>query len=72
MLNTDAYAEVTDRHVELANDLAWLGSLLDNLEPSADDPQQGVSRSHPAVQMEGAIDDEQLAVRLVAITRLAE
>ena len=72
MLNTDLYAEVIDRHVELASDLAWLGSLLDNLDPSDDDPRQPVSRSHPAVQIEGAIDDEQLAERLVAITQLAE
>jgi hypothetical protein len=72
MLNTDAYAEVIDRHVELASDLAWLGSLLDNLDPSADDPRQRISRSHPAVQIDGAIDDEQLAGRLVAITQLAE
>jgi hypothetical protein len=71
MLNTDRYAEVIDRHVELASDLAWLGSLLDNLDPS-DDPRQRVSRSHPAVQIEGAIDDDQLAQRLVAIAQLAE
>jgi hypothetical protein len=72
MLNTDVYAEIIDRHVELASDLAWLGSLLDNLDPSDDDPRQRVSRRHPAVQIEGAIDDEQLAQRLVAITQLAE
>ena len=28
MLNADVYAEVIDRHVELAGDLAWLSSLL--------------------------------------------
>ncbi len=72
MLSTDLYAEVIDRHVELASDLAWLGSLLDNLDPSDDDPRRRVSRSNPAVQVEGAIDDEQLADRLVAIAQLAE
>jgi hypothetical protein len=72
MLNTDRYAEVIDRHVELASDMAWLGSLLDNLDPSDDDPRQRVSRSHPAVQIEGAIDDEQLVQRLVTIAQLAE
>jgi hypothetical protein len=71
MLSTDRYAEVIDRHVELASDVAWLGSLLDNLDPS-DDPRQRVSRNHPAVQVEGAIDDDQLVQRLVAITQLAE
>jgi hypothetical protein len=72
MLNTDLYAEVIDRHVELASDLAWLGSLLDNLDPSDEDPRKRAGRSHPAVQIEGAIDDEQLAQRLVAIAQLAE
>ena len=72
MLSTDLYAEVIDRHVELASDLAWLGSLLDNLDPSDDDPHQRLSRSNPAVEVEGAIDDEQLAQRLVAIAQLAE
>jgi hypothetical protein len=72
MVDTDRYAEVIDRHVELASDLAWLGSLLDNLDPSDDDPRQRLNRSHPAVQIQGAIDDEQLAARLVAITQLAE
>ncbi len=73
MLNTDLYAEVIDRHVELASDLAWLGSLLDNLDPTVMiDPRQRVSRNHPAVQITGVIDDEQLADRLVAITQLAE
>lgn len=72
MLNTDLYAEIIDRHVELASDLAWLGSLLDNLDPSDDDPRRRVSRRHPAVQIEGAIDDEQLTQRLVAIAQLAE
>ncbi len=72
MLSTDLYAELIDRHVELASDLAWLGSLLDNLDATDEDPLQRVSRSHPAVQIEGAIDDEQLAQRLVTIAQLAE
>jgi len=33
MLNADAYAEVIDRHVELASDISWLISLLDNADP---------------------------------------
>ncbi len=72
MLNADRYAEIIDRHVELAGDLAWLGSLLDNVDPSDDDDQRRVSRSHPAVQIEGPIDDDQLADRIVAIAQLAE
>jgi hypothetical protein len=72
MLNTDRYAEVIDRHVELASDVAWLGSLLDNVDPTDGDPKQRVNRTHPAVQIEGAIDDDQLVQRLVAITQFAE
>ena len=34
MLNADAYAEIIDRHVELATDVAWLGSLLDSRDPA--------------------------------------
>ncbi len=36
MLNADVYAEVIDRHVELAGDLAWASSLL-GLELAQDD-----------------------------------
>ena len=32
LLNVNMYAEVIDRYVELAGDLAWLGSLLDRYE----------------------------------------
>src|SRR5882757_6632043 len=36
MLNAEIYAEVIDRHVELAGDLAWIGSLLDTSNPPND------------------------------------
>jgi hypothetical protein len=73
MLNTDAYAEVVDRHVELAGSLAWLGSLLDQSEPSDEDQLRWHrARSNPAVQITGHMDDDRLAQRLVAITQLAE
>ena len=73
MLNADAYAEVVDRHVELAGSLAWLGSLLDQSEPSdGDELRWQRARSNPAVQITGDIDDDRLAQRLVAITQLAE
>ncbi|HLW94406.1 MAG TPA: hypothetical protein VKS25_03425 [Solirubrobacteraceae bacterium] len=70
MLNADAYAEVIDRHVELIGDLAWLGSLFDHLIPR-DDNKPAKTWSHPAFQVEGEIDDDQLATRLVAVTQLA-
>jgi hypothetical protein len=73
MLNADAYAEVVDRHVELAGSLAWLGSLLDRAEPSDGDQLRWYrARSNPAVQITGDMDDDRLAQRLVAITQLAE
>jgi hypothetical protein len=73
MLNADAYAEVVDRHVELAGSLAWLGSLLDQSEPSdGDELRWHRARSNPAVQIAGDMPDELLARRLVAITQLAE
>src|SRR5579862_1164652 len=72
MLNADAYAEVIDRHVELASDLAWLGSLLDNLDPPDDHLRRRKAGSHPALLIEGTINDDQLVNRIVAITQLAE
>jgi hypothetical protein len=73
MLNADAYAEVVDRHVELAESLAWLGSLLDQSEPGdGDDLRWHRARSNPALQITGDMDDDRLSQRLVAITQLAE
>ena len=73
MLNADAYAEVVDRHVELAGSLAWLGSLLDQSQPGdGDQLRWHRARSNPAVQITGDMDDDRLAQRLVAITQLAE
>jgi hypothetical protein len=73
MLNAEAYAEVIDRHVELAGDLAWLESLLDQSEASDDDELRWHrARSSPAVQITGPLDDDRLAQRIVAIAQLAE
>jgi len=71
MLNADLYAEVIDRHVELAGDLAWASSLL-GLELADDDERTRKGRSHPAALIEGPLDDQQLVQRLAAITQLAE
>jgi hypothetical protein len=71
MLNADVYAEVVDRHVELAGDLAWLSSLL-GFGVSQDDGRTRKARSHPAALIEGPLDDEELVQRLAAITQLAE
>jgi hypothetical protein len=72
MLNADAYAEVIDRHVELASDISWLNGLLDNSDPPEDPRRQRRARSNPAVQIEGGIAGELLADRIVVITQLAE
>jgi hypothetical protein len=73
MLGADVYAEVVDRHVELAGSLAWLGSLLDQSEPNdGDQLRWHRARSNPAVQIAGDMDDERLAQRLVTIAQLAE
>ena len=72
MLNADVYAEVIDRHVELASGIAWLISLLDNADPPEDRRRHRRASSSPAVQIEGQINGDALANRIVVITQLAE
>ena len=72
MLSADAYAEIIDRHVELASDVAWMASLLDFTEPADDDRQRRRALTSVAVQVEGATDGDWLTGRLVVITQLAE
>lgn len=72
MLNADVYAEVIDRHVELASDINWLISLLDNSDPPEDRRRQRRAHSSPAVQIEGQIAGDELTNRIVVITQLAE
>jgi len=73
MLNANLYAEVVDRHVELASDLAWLNSLLEQSDPADHGGlRRRRARSHPAVLITGEIDDDVLARRLVSMTQLAE
>jgi hypothetical protein len=70
MLTADVYAEIIDRNVELVGDLAWLATMFDHFE-SPDERVRARSWSHPAVQIEGKLDDDKLTARLVAITQLA-
>jgi hypothetical protein len=72
MLNADVYAEVMDRHVELASDISWLLSLLDSAEPPDDYRRQRRATTSPAVQIERQIAGDELADRIVVITQLAE
>ena len=72
MLSADAYAELIDRHVELASRLAWFEALLGNLEPPEDGMRRRRTQAHPAIQLEQRVDDEVAVERLVAIAQLAE
>jgi len=66
MLNADAYADVIDRHVELAADVAGLGSLLDYFEPADNDRgRRRKTQSNAAIQIQGEYDDDWLAGRLL-------
>jgi hypothetical protein len=72
MLNADVYAEVIDRHVELAGDISWLIALLDNSDPPEDVRRQRRARSSPVVEIAGGIAGDTLADRIVVVTQLAE
>jgi hypothetical protein len=71
MLNAEVYAEVIDRHVELAGDIAWISDLLDNSHPSDDMLRQRRARSSPATQIWSELGGEWLADRIVVIVQLA-
>jgi hypothetical protein len=73
MLSADGYAELVDRHVELATQISWLDSLLaatDEVSDGSDDRR--ARHVHPAIQFEGKLEDDRLASRIVTITQLAE
>jgi hypothetical protein len=72
MLNAEIYAEIIDRHVELAGDLAWIGAILDARYPPEDARRQKRARSSAAVQIEAGRSGDWLADRIVVITQLAE
>jgi hypothetical protein len=72
MLTAEVYAEVIDRHVELAGDLAWMGSLLDTRYPPDDARRLRRARSSAAVQIEAGRGGDWFADRIVVITQLAE
>lgn len=72
MLNAEMYAEIVDRHVELAGDVAWIGGLLDSSRPPGDARRQKRARSSPATQIQSDLGPDWLADRLVVIVQLAE
>ncbi len=73
MVNSDTYAEIVDRHVELYSRLYWWGSVLDESDPLEEHlSRPGLSRLSPATQVSGSVEDEWLRDNLVAIAQLAE
>ena len=72
MLTTDAYAEVIDRHVELAGDISWLTGVFDSSDPPADLRRRIRANSSPAAQVDSGIARSELADRIVVIAQLAE
>ena len=74
MVNSGAYAEVIDRHVELYSRLYWWGAVLDESDPLEEHLRRPrLSRISPATQASiGPVDEEWLRDNLVAIAQLAE
>ena len=72
MLNAEIYAEIIDRHVELAGDLAWIGAILDSRYPPEDVRRQRRARKSAAVQIEAGRSRDWFADRIVVIAQLAE
>jgi hypothetical protein len=73
MVNSGAYAEILDRHVELYSRLYWWGSVLDESEPLEEQlGRPRLSLISPATQTSGQVEDEWLRENLVAIVQLAE
>lgn len=72
MLNGDLYAEIVDRHVELAGDVAWLGDVLDNTEPPDDADRKRRARSSAAARgFEDRASEDWIAERVITIAQLA-
>jgi len=73
MLNSGAYAEIVDRHVELYSRLYWWGSVLDESDPLEEHlSRPRLSRLSPATRASGTVEDEWLRDNLVAVAQLAE
>jgi hypothetical protein len=71
MLSSDMYAEILDRHVELADDVSRIFNLLCVVGPGVDPPRPAKDGSL-APPTDGRVDDGQLAEMVVAVAQLAE
>jgi hypothetical protein len=73
MLNSSAYAEIVDRHVELYSRLYWWSSVFSESEPLDEHlTRPKLSRVSPATLTAGPIEGVWLRDNLVAIAELAE
>ncbi len=72
MLSSDMYAEIIDRHVELADDIGRIANLLYVFGPEDDRSRSGQDAASTAPAAGGQVDDEDLEETLVAVAQLAE
>jgi hypothetical protein len=72
MLNAEVYAEIMDRHVELAGDITWIAGILDGSNPPTDDRRRRRAQSNPATLIWSDPGWEWLADRIVVVAQLAE
>jgi hypothetical protein len=72
MLNSDIYAGVIDRHVELGGDVAWIAGMFDTSYPPSDARRWKRARSSPAIEIQNELGGNWLADRVVVIVQLAE
>src|SRR5262249_5934731 len=74
MVNSGAYAEILDRHVELYSRIYWWGSVLDESDPLEEHlSRPRLSRVSPATQASiGPVEEEWLRDNFAAIAQLAE
>ena len=72
MLNAELYAEIIDRHVEMAGVIVWISDLLDIKDPPDDVVRRWRARSSPAVQIEYEPGVEWITDRIVTTAQLAE
>ena len=73
LVNSAAYAEIVDRHVELYSRLYWWSTVFSESEPLDEHlSRPRLSRVSPATMTAGPIEDEWLRDNVVAIAQLAE
>ena len=72
MLNSGMYAEIVDRHVEVADDVNHIANLLYAHGPEADLPGVTQDVSTAPAATDGHVNNAQLAEMVVGVAQLAE